>query len=139
MSNETNVKEIVAELDKIALLCDQIVEIGEKCDNIVSVEAPQEMRKATQNSAERVEAYQESQEKTLTDVASRLPIKFPYSPPRKNLKYEHLSKFKIICSAISLLLIYASIVGIVLGVSVFKDSKKSWRSSMIRKGSFLMS
>lgn len=115
MSNEKSVQEIVAELDKIALLCDQIVEIGEKCDNIASVEAPKEMRKATQNSAERVEVYQESQKKTLTDVASRLPIKFPYSPPRKNLKYEHLSKFKIICSAISLLLIYVSLLGIVLG------------------------
>lgn len=117
MSNEMNVQEIIAELDKISSLCDKIVDIDEKIDNVVSIENPKEMDEATQKSVKTLEDYQENQEKNLADVASKLPQNFPPAPPRKRLRSKtRISQSKIICSAISLFLIYISIVGIVLGI-----------------------
>ncbi|MBR6681246.1 MAG: hypothetical protein IKL59_08300 [Clostridia bacterium] len=113
MSNEMNIQEIITELDKIDTLCGKIVDINEKCDSLVSVQNKREMDEATQKTVKILEDYEESQKKKLSDVASKLPIKFPQEPPKSPMDRNlDISKSSIMLSAVSLFLVYFSIIGL---------------------------
>lgn len=113
MSNERNVQEIITELDNIDTLCGKIVDINAKCDDLVSVQSKKEMDDATQKTVKILEDYEKKQRIKLSNAASELAFELPQEPP-KNPQNQRLDIFKssITFGAISLLLIYATIISI---------------------------
>ena len=115
MSNEMNIQEIITELDKIDTLCSKIVDINEKSDHLVSVQNKEEMEEATQRSIQVLEEYEERQKKELSDIASKLYIELPKKPPKSPVDRKlDISESSIMYGAISLLLIYVTIISILV-------------------------
>ena len=115
MSNEMNVQEMIEELDKIDALCNEIEAISEECENLVSVQNPKEMEEAGQNSIKILREYQETKKAELADVAQKLPVTFPSRPPRSLFERDaEFSESAVVGGAVSLLLIYLSIIGVIL-------------------------
>ena len=111
MSNETNIKEIIAELDKIDNLCAQLVDIDKKMDDVIP-QHKEELEATNEKVCERLTKYQDTQEEKLTGIVSKLTIKYTKAPPKNtfNPRNPLSPNLTILLGAASLLLIYFTII-----------------------------